>query len=140
MLPCQTEKSERRALAKELTKHLRVTLTELQSSSVEMAEPSRRTTISAVLHQSGLYGKGARPHGVCQKAPKDSQTMRNKILLSDEPKIEVFGLNAKRHIWRKPDGEAWWWKHHAVGMFFSIRKWETSQDRGKDQRSNEVQL
>jgi transposase len=28
--------------------------------------------------------------------------MRNKILWSDETKIELFGLNAKRHIWRKP--------------------------------------
>lgn len=28
--------------------------------------------------------------------------MRNKILLSDETKIELFDLNAKRHIWRKP--------------------------------------
>ena len=35
-------------------------------------------------------------------APKDSQTMRNKILWSDETKIEVFSLNTKRHIWRKP--------------------------------------
>jgi hypothetical protein len=39
--------------------------------------------------------------GVCQKLPKDSQTMRNKIFWSDETKIELFGLNAKRHIWRK---------------------------------------
>ena len=28
-------------------------------------------------------------------------TMRNKILWSDETKIELFSLNAKRHIWRK---------------------------------------
>jgi hypothetical protein len=28
--------------------------------------------------------------------------MRNKILWSDETKIERFGLNAKRHVWRKP--------------------------------------
>ena len=28
--------------------------------------------------------------------------MRNKILWSDESKIELFGLNAKGHIWRKP--------------------------------------
>ena len=28
--------------------------------------------------------------------------MRNRILWSDETKIELFGLNAKRHIWRKP--------------------------------------
>ena len=32
----------------------------------------------------------------------DSQTMRNKILCSDETKVELFGLNAKRHVWRKP--------------------------------------
>ena len=28
--------------------------------------------------------------------------MRHKILWFDETKIELFGLNAKRHIWRKP--------------------------------------
>ena len=28
--------------------------------------------------------------------------MRNKILWSDETKIELFELNAKRHIWKKP--------------------------------------
>ncbi|KAI3353890.1 hypothetical protein L3Q82_005098 [Scortum barcoo] len=33
---------------------------------------------------------------------KDSQTMRNKILWSDETKIELFGVNARRHVWRKP--------------------------------------
>ena len=59
---------------------------------------------------------------------KDSQTMRNKILWSDETNIELFGLNAKH-----PYGEAWWWwQHHAVGMVFSGRDWETSQDQGKD--------
>jgi hypothetical protein len=33
---------------------------------------------------------------------KDSQTMRNKILWSDEIKIELFGLSAKHQVWRKP--------------------------------------
>jgi hypothetical protein len=28
--------------------------------------------------------------------------MRNKILWSDETKIKLFGLNAKRYDWRKP--------------------------------------
>ena len=28
--------------------------------------------------------------------------MTNKILWSDETKIELFGLNAKCHVWRKP--------------------------------------
>ena len=76
-----------------------LTLTELQSSSVEMGEPSRKTTISAALHQSGLYGTVARRKSLLSKKHmtvrlefakrhlKDSQTMRNKILWS-------FGLNA----------------------------------------------
>ena len=28
--------------------------------------------------------------------------MRNKNRWSDETKIELFGLNAKRHVWMKP--------------------------------------
>ena len=71
----------RSALVREVTKNLMVTLTELQSSSVKMGESSRRITISAPLHQSGLYGRVARrkpllskkvhdsPLGVFQKAP-----------------------------------------------------------------------
>jgi hypothetical protein len=27
-----------------------------------------------------------------------------------------------------PYGEAWWWQHHAVGMFLSGRDWKTSQE------------
>ena len=85
-------KLSRMTLVRDVTKNPMVTLTELQSSSVEMGKSSRRTTISAALHQSGLYGRVARwkpllskRHmdsllGVCQKAPKDSQTIRNKIL------------------------------------------------------------
>jgi hypothetical protein len=37
-----------------------------------------------------------------KKQLKDSQTMRNNILWSDETKIELFGLNFKHHTWRKP--------------------------------------
>jgi hypothetical protein len=42
------------------------------------------------------------PRGVCQKAPKDPQTTRNKSVWSVETKIELFGLNAKYQVWRKP--------------------------------------
>ena len=58
--PAKLSNRWRRALVREVTKNLMVTLTEFQSSSGEMREPSRRTTISAVLHQSGLYGRVAR--------------------------------------------------------------------------------
>ena len=85
----------RRALVREVTKNPMVTLTELKSSSVVMGEPSRRTTISAALHQSGFMvewpdGSHSSVKGTCQpawslsKGTKDSQTTRNKILLSDE--------------------------------------------------------
>ena len=50
----------RRALVRDVTKNPMVTLTELQRTFVEMGEPSRRTTISVALHQSGLYGRVAR--------------------------------------------------------------------------------
>ena len=82
----------RRALVREVTMNPMVTLTELQSSSVEMGEPSRRTTISAALHQSGLYGRVARRMPLLCKRHmtahlefakrhlKVFQTMRNKIL------------------------------------------------------------
>ena len=58
--PAKLSNQWRRVLVREVTKNPIVTVTELQSSSVEMGEPSRRTTISAALHQSGLYGREAR--------------------------------------------------------------------------------
>jgi hypothetical protein len=71
------------------------TLTELQSSSVEIEETSRRTTISAALHQSDLYGRVARRKPLLSKRHmttclefakrhlKNSPTIRNNILWSD---------------------------------------------------------
>ena len=47
-------------MVREVTENPMVTLKELQSSSVETGEPPRRTTSSAALHQSGLYGRVAR--------------------------------------------------------------------------------
>ena len=90
-----------------------VTLTDLQSSSLEMGEPSRRTTY--LCSTSGVYGRVARQKPLLSKRHmtahlefakrnlKDSHTIRNKILWFDETKIELFGLNVKLHVWRKPD-------------------------------------
>ena len=55
--------------------------------------------------------------------------MRNKILWFDETNIELFGLNAKHHVWSKPGTVSTVNYDHAVGMFFSGSDWETSQDR-----------
>ena len=82
-----------KTLPKQSGEHPMVTLTELQSSSVDMGEPSRRTTISAALHQSSLYGRVARQMPLLSKRQitarlefakrhlKDAQTMRNKNLV-----------------------------------------------------------
>ncbi|XP_051784574.1 mediator of RNA polymerase II transcription subunit 21 isoform X1 [Erpetoichthys calabaricus] len=113
--PSKLSDQRRRALVMGVTKNPMATLSELQMSSVERGEPSRRTTISAAFHQSGLYGRVARRKPLLSKRDmaarlefakrhlKDSQTMREKILWSDETKIELFGLNARRDVWRKPD-------------------------------------
>ena len=58
--PTKLSSRWRGALVREVTMNPMVILTEHQSSSVEMGEPSRRTSISAALHQSGLYGRVAR--------------------------------------------------------------------------------
>ena len=93
-----------KGLCQGMTKNPMVTLIEIKNSSLELRETSRRTTISAALQQSGIYGRVARRKPLlCKrhitsrleftKRPlKDSQTMRNKILWSDETKIELFGL------------------------------------------------
>ncbi|KAG2458125.1 TCB1 transposase, partial [Polypterus senegalus] len=111
----------RRALVREVTRNPMVTLSELQRSSVERGEPS-------AIHQSGLYGRVARRKPLLSKRHmaahvefakrhlKDSQTMRNKILWSDETKIELFGVNARRHVWRKP-GTA----HHQANTIPTVK-------------------
>ncbi|KAG2461631.1 TCB1 transposase, partial [Polypterus senegalus] len=109
--PSKLSNRGRRALVREVTKN---PMSEIQRSSVERGEPSRRTTISAAIHQSGLYGRVARRKPLLSKRHmaaclefakrhlKDSQTLRNKIHWSDETKSELFGVNTRRHVWRKP--------------------------------------
>ena len=48
------------------------------------------------------------------------------------PECETSRLE---ETWHHPYSKARWWQHHAVGMFFSIWAWYTSQDRGKEERS-----
>ena len=57
--PAKLSNRGRRALVREVTKNPMVT-GRAPESSVGMGETSRRTIISAALHQSGLYGRVAR--------------------------------------------------------------------------------
>ena len=137
--PSKLSNRGRRASVREVTKNLMVTLSELQHSSVEWGEPSRRTNISAAIHQSGLYGRVVRRKPLHSKRYKAQNAPEG---LSDHEKQHplVSCLEETRHHSSPgqyhPYSEAWWWQHHAVGKFFSSRNWETSQDRGKDECSN----
>ncbi len=91
----------------EVKKNPKITVAELQRCIREMGESCRKSTITAALHQSGLYGRVARRKpllfsSLLKKHLKDSKMVTNKILWSDETKIELFGLNSKRYVWRKP--------------------------------------
>ncbi len=112
--PAKLSYRGRRALVRDVKKNPNITVAELQRCIREMGESCRKSTITAALHQSGLYGRVARRKPLlsarymkarmefAKKHLKDSKMVTNKILWSDETKIELFGLNSKRYVWRKP--------------------------------------
>ena len=116
------------------------------------------TTISQALHKSGLYDWVARRKPILQNAhllryakhhSRDSEAMGQKVLRSDETKMELFGLNAKRYVWHKPNTE-----HHPKntiptvkhiagsimlwGFFLISRDWGTCQD-GRENGWSKIQ-
>ncbi|KAI2660984.1 Retrovirus-related Pol polyprotein [Labeo rohita] len=58
--PAKLSYRGRRALVREVKKNPEITVAELQRCSREMGESCRKSTITAALHQSGLYGRVAR--------------------------------------------------------------------------------
>ncbi len=105
--PAKLSYRGRRALVREVKKNPKITVAELQRCIREMGESCRKSTITAALHQSGLYGRVARGKPLLsarhmKARMEDSKMVTNKILWSDETKIELFGLNSKRYVWRKP--------------------------------------
>ena len=117
-----------------------------------------RTTISAAIHQSGLYGRLARGKPLLSKRHmearlefakmhlKDSPTLRNKIIWSDETKIEllvwmpgVMFRGSQAPFITRPIPSLQWSMVVAAsccGDVFSSKNWETSHDRGKGECSN----
>ena len=85
----------RRTLVREVTKNPKTTLTEPQSSLVEMGEPTGRMIVSAALHKSRLYGKVARwkpvrkRHVTTPRVCKKARERLQRLLWSDEIKIEL---------------------------------------------------
>uniref|UniRef100_A0A8K9XX01 Transposase Tc1-like domain-containing protein n=1 Tax=Oncorhynchus mykiss TaxID=8022 RepID=A0A8K9XX01_ONCMY len=111
--PSKLSAHTRRRLIRDAAKRPMITLDELQRSTAEVGDSVHRTTISRILHKSGLYGRVARRKPFLKDIHKkcrlkfatshlgDTPNMWKKALWSDETKIELFGNNAKRYVWRK---------------------------------------
>ena len=88
----------RRTLVKEVTKNPMTTLTELQSFLAEMGEPAGKRSLCST-SKSRLYGRVARwklllrkrQHAwSLQKHMKDSESIRQNTLWSNETKFELW--------------------------------------------------
>ncbi len=104
--PAKLSYRGRRALVREVKKNPKITVAELQRCIREMGESCRKSTITAALHQSGLLWQSgpteASPQCKTHWKPAWSLLKNTwRILWSDETKIELFGLNSKRYVWRK---------------------------------------
>ncbi len=101
-------------------------------------QPVSAQTIRRTLHQIGL--NGCRPRRkpllkmmykkACKQFDEDMQTKDmdywNHVLWSDETKINLFGSDGVKRLWRKSGEEykdkclayiqAWWWECHGLGL------------------------
>ncbi len=71
-----------------------------------MGESCRKSTITAALHQSGLYGRVARRKPLLSARHMKARMEFAKKHLKDSlvwwDQDRTFGLNSKRYVWRKP--------------------------------------
>ncbi|KAI4898533.1 hypothetical protein NFI96_016276, partial [Prochilodus magdalenae] len=96
----------------------RITRRELQEDLMAVGTLVSINTISNVLHRNGLRSRRARKVPLLSKRHvkarlqfahdhlEDSEADWFKVLWSDETKVEVFGANQTRNIWRQ-DGTAY---------------------------------
>ncbi|MBN3274470.1 TCB1 transposase, partial [Polyodon spathula] len=113
--PSKLDDQARRRLNREATKRTMATLQEQQAFMSNTGQSVHESTLSQALHKFGLYGRVARRKPLLKKAhlesclkyakkhSRDSVAMWQKVLWSDETKMELFGLNAKRYVWHKPN-------------------------------------
>jgi len=111
--PCKLNQRTRQKLVRDATTKPHITLKELQSVAEAAGVKIHESTISRTLHQSNLFGRVARKKPLLKKQHQkarleyarrhieDNPTKWDKILWSDETKIELFGVNSKKYVWRK---------------------------------------
>ncbi len=104
--PAKLSYRGRRALVTEVKKNPKITVAELQRCIREMGESCRKSTITAALHQSGLYGWVARRKPLFSARHMKARMEFAKKHLKDSlvwwDQDRTFGLNSKRYVWRKP--------------------------------------
>ena len=103
--PTKLSNQGRRALVREVTKNLMFTLAEVQRSCVEMGETSQRTTITATLHQSVLYGRVAR-----RKPLLSERRMKAKLSLCKCLKNTSYVTKCDGGVWGRTQ------MHRVVGV------------------------
>ncbi len=109
-------------------------------------QPVSAQTICRTLHQIGLHGcrprrkpllkmmhKKARKQFAEDKQTKDMDYW-NHVLWSDETKINLFGSDGVKRVWRQTRwgvqrqvclaySQAWWWECHGLGLHECCRHW-----------------
>ncbi len=102
--PAKLSYQGRRALVREVKKNPKITVAELQRCIREMGESCRKSTITAALHQLGLYGRVARRKPLlsarhmkarmefAKKHLKDSKMVTNKISGLMRPRYNFLAL------------------------------------------------
>ncbi len=104
--PAKLSYRGRRALVREVKKNPKITVAELQRCIWEMGQSCRKSTITAALHQSGLYGRVARRKPLLSARHMKARMEFAKKHLKDSlvwwDQDRTFGLNSKRYVWRKP--------------------------------------
>lgn len=111
--PSKIDDKTRRKLIREAARRPTATLKELQEFLASTGCVVHVTTISRLLHMSGLWGRVARRKPYLTKKNiqarlkfakthlKSPKCMWENVLWSDETKVELFGHNSKRYVWRK---------------------------------------
>ena len=118
-----------------------ITVGELQKLVTSWGHKVSKITIRCHLHASKLFGWVARktllsPNHKCKclEFAKGHWNLNwNKVLLSDETEIELFGNKHLRWDWRKKSHshaendliptELWWWICDVVGLFGFYWSW-----------------
>ena len=104
-----------RKLARDAQENPRKTSRDLQADLAAAGTKVHRTTVRRVLNNAGLYGRVARKKPLLKKKHREARLQFakshvdkpaaywEKVLWSDETKIELFGQNEQRYVWRKPN-------------------------------------